>query len=126
MRERKATQRQRNPVTSMLKDCRSSDRKKGLEGNDLDRDFAEDLIRSGCHYCGDTQGRMTLDRIDNTKAHNRENVVASCLRCNYMRGSMPYKAWLHLVPTVREAHELGLFGDWQTVPFRLRHKISGQ
>ena len=34
------------------------------------------------------------------------------------------RAWLHIVPSVREARELGLFGDWRTKPMN-RKRPSG-
>lgn len=105
-----------NPVATIVNDCKASDKKKGRGENDLDRAFVEELIRNGCSYCGDDQLRMTLDRMDNSKPHTRENVVPSCIRCNYIRGSMPYTAWLNMVPAVRSTRELGLFGDWRSRP----------
>jgi len=108
--------RANNPHSAILQDCRKSDQRCGREGFDLDRDFVREMISAGCRYCGDTTIRMTLDRIDNTKAHTRTNVVPACIRCNYIRGSMPYDAWLHLVPSIREARIMGLFGDWRTTP----------
>lgn len=57
---------------------------------------------------------MTVDRIDNNLAHTKSNVKPACVRCNHIRGSMPYQAWIYLVPIVRQAYELGLFGDWWT------------
>jgi len=70
------------------------------------------MIAHGCDYCGEHRLRMTLDRIDNDVGHIKENVVPACIRCNYMRRDMPYKAWLKIVPAVREAVASGLFGDW--------------
>lgn len=92
-------------------DSRSSDRKKG-RNNDLTMDFVRECVSQACFYCGDTQTRMTLDRIDNALGHTCANVNPACIRCNYMRGSMPYPAWLRLVPLVRKAREEGLFGAW--------------
>lgn len=112
--------RQKNPHRTIVIDSRSSDRKAGLEGHDLDHEYVALLVKDGCRYCGDTSLRMTLDRIDNNTAHTKANVVPCCIRCNYLRGSMPYAAWLHLVPAVREARGLGLFGDWRSRPFNLR------
>lgn len=100
------------PSKYILVDSRSSDKKKGLTGNDLDEPFVIDTISHGCEYCGDSTGRMTLDRIDNSKAHTKDNVKPSCLRCNYARSDMPFSAWLELVPGMRSAREKGLFGDW--------------
>lgn len=95
----------------ILVDSRRSDRKKGLQ-NDLTREWIEQVIASGCCYCGETTLRMTLDRKDNMSGHVRDNLVPACIRCNYARGSMPYAAWLCLVPGVRKARADGLFESW--------------
>jgi hypothetical protein len=104
----------------VLEDCRKFDRKRGLS-NDLDASFVKNELAKGCQYCGETAIRMTLDRVRNDEGHLRENVVPACLRCNLMRGSMPWKAWLFLVPKVREAREMGLFGSWGALPFAKRY-----
>lgn len=108
---RRSRNRTANPVQAIYTDSRLSDRKKGRR-NDLTREAIAALISSGCRYCGETAIRMTLDRVDNTKGHTLDNVVPACIRCNAIRGSMPYEAWQHLVAAVREARELGLFGSW--------------
>jgi hypothetical protein len=100
----------------ILYDTRGSDKKKNLE-NDLTREFIEEKIRNGCEYCGETSLRMTLDRKDNSKGHTKDNVNASCIRCNYMRRDMPYEAWLALIDKIREINILGLFGDWFSYAF---------
>lgn len=64
---------------------------------------------------------MSLDRIDNSKGHIQANVVPACIRCNYLRGSMPHEAWLNLVPTIRETRIKGLFGTW-TGRARIAHR----
>lgn len=61
-----------------------------------------------------------LDRIDNSKGHTKDNVRAACIRCNYMRGSMPFEAWEFLVPTIKEAVKRGLFGKWRSKSFNLK------
>lgn len=95
----------------ILIDSRKSDRKKG-RSNDLTREWIETAISEGCHYCGETTLRMTLDRKDNLVGHIRDNVVPACLRCNYARGAMPYAAWLCLVSGMQKARTGGLFGSW--------------
>lgn len=115
--------RSENPDYAVLIDCRKSDKKNSRVGNDLNREFIRSLTANGCTYCGCKEGRMTLDRVDNEKAHMRNNVVAACLRCNYMRGSMPFEAWMHIVPSVRSAFDLGLFGAWRTVPLVKVNKL---
>lgn len=92
-------------------DSRGSDRKSGRP-NDLDREFIREAIKNGCAYCGETELRMTLDRIDNEKGHTKDNVVPACLRCNATRHNMPYKAWLIVAKGMREAREVHAFGNW--------------
>ncbi len=77
------------------------------------------MISDPCSYCGSTELRMTLDRIDNDLGHLKSNVIACCTNCNYFRRDMPYLAWLKLAPGMREARELGLFGTWQAGPNRV-------
>jgi hypothetical protein len=112
----KRRQRRENRITHLMRDCRASDKKKFGVGNDLTREFVEIIIKNGCKYCGETEVLMTLDRIDNKYPHTMSNVNASCLRCNYVRGSMPFEAWAFLVPFVRKAREAGLFGSWRSNP----------
>jgi hypothetical protein len=95
----------------ILKDANGMDRKRGLS-NDLTLGWVTELVSRGCSYCGDPALRMTLDRLDNDKAHTKDNVVPACIRCNFVRGTMPHAAWLVLAPGMREAREAGLFGGW--------------
>jgi len=112
---RSAKVRRDKPWRAILADSRKSDKKKGLS-NDLDLEFVKSLILLGCSYCGENSIRITLDRIDNAIGHIKENVVPACIRCNYTRGSMPYEAWILISPKMKEARELGLFGDWRSLP----------
>ena len=95
----------------IYEDSRRSDKKKGFTNN-LTKEFIKEQIAKGCSYCGETELRMTLDRIDNDLGHTKKNVVPACIRCNYARRSMPYEAWLCLKPGLRRARKQGLFGDW--------------
>lgn len=107
-------ERRQNPLYRsriILRDSRESDRKAGRQHN-LALEFIESLIASGCSYCGELTLKMTLDRKDNSTGHTHDNVVASCVRCNYIRRDMPYEAWLLIVPSIKRARELGLFGSW--------------
>lgn len=90
---------------------RRSDKAKKFRNN-LTKEFIENKISKGCSYCGEKRLRMTLDRIDNNRGHTRKNVRSACIRCNYARRDMPYAAWLHLVPRIKEARKRGLFGRW--------------
>lgn len=95
----------------IVKDARATDKRRGLH-NDLTVEWVGSFIAGGCHYCGETALRMTLDRIDNERGHTRDNVLPACGRCNFARRTMPYAAWLCLVGGMREARERGLFGEW--------------
>lgn len=100
-----------NTARFILHDSRRSDRKKGFD-NDLDHLFINELISAGCHYCGETGLKMTLDRVDNGQGHLKENVLPACIRCNYIRRDMPIKAWFVVAESIRKAREDGLFGKW--------------
>ena len=89
-----------------------SDMKKGWHCN-LDIEFVESLLDMGCKYCGEqSRIKLTLDRIDNGNGHIKNNVVCSCIRCNFIRRDMPYVAFECLAPHIKKIKELGLFGDW--------------
>lgn len=108
-RERRA--RGENLQQIIWNDSRESDKKKGRE-NDLTKEFIAEQIAKGCSYCGETELRMTLDRIDNGIGHLQANVVPACIRCNYVRGNMPHKAWVVVARAMKRARKQELFGDW--------------
>ncbi len=102
----------------ICRDAKKSDKKKGRFGFDLDVDFINSLIQQPCTYCGDTEIRMTLDRINNDEGHTRANVVSSWIRCNTTRGNMPHEAWITVAQGMRKARETGQFGNWiGTLPY---------
>jgi len=98
----------------VLSDSIASDRKFGLT-TDVDKQFIQNKIDEGCLYCNQhasTEMKIGIDRIDNNIGHMKTNVNACCSRCNFIRGSMPYAAWMLLVPAIKKATELGLLDDW--------------
>lgn len=107
-------QKRGNVPAFIVMDSRKSDKKKGRD-NDIDVDFVTSLLAEHiCTYCGETELRMTLDRVDNALGHTRTNVVPACIRCNGIRANMPYEAWLIIAPSVRCAREEGMFGAWHS------------
>ncbi len=100
----------------ILHDSLKSDRLKGRP-NDLDKPFIAEQIAKGCSYCGETEIRITLDRINNEGGHTKDNVVPACYRCNHTRGNMPHEAWLYLTDGMRRARLAGSFGTWADQPF---------
>lgn len=109
------------PDRWVFMDSKSSARKRELK-HTLTREQVAELISQGCSYCGDGEGKMTLDRIDNSLGYTTANVVPACVRCNLTRGAMPHVAWLQLVPGMRRARKRGLFGAW--VPGNKRREVE--
>lgn len=110
--------RKERPYRAIVLDCSITDRRKGLGKNDLDESFVKEFIKDGCFYCGNNSILITLDRIDNSKSHTRDNVLPCCIRCNLIRRDMPYEAWIKLVPIIKELTVSGMFGDWLSKPIK--------
>lgn len=100
----------------ILQDSRQADKRRERD-NDLDKKFVESLILNGCSYClaACDEIKITLDRIDNTKGHLKNNVVAACLNCNTTRGNMPYGAWLQVARVIRRLRRRGMLNGWYRV-----------
>lgn len=97
----------------ILADSKKNDKKNGRDNN-LTIEFIIDKLSCGqCSYCGDKNSKLTLDRVDNFLGHLIDNVEVSCNFCNIIRGNMPYDAWIHIVPSIKSAKELGLFNSWK-------------
>jgi hypothetical protein len=99
------------PERFIWMDSRGVAGKKKLE-HTLSKEFIAALIKGGCKYCGETELKMTLDRIDNNLGYTESNVNPCCIRCNYFRRSVPFAAWEVIVPAVKKAVRRGLFGEW--------------
>jgi|SRR5271157_787961 len=102
---------QQNRDRVILNNCRKADKILNLTTT-LTRELIAKLIAKPCEYCEVEDDRMGVDRKDNSLGHTPNNVVPCCLRCNSLKRDMPWAAWMFLVPTIREAARLGLFGDW--------------
>jgi hypothetical protein len=109
----------KNSVTNIMKELykqcsykRSGylqqDRHKKMDGSLVlsVKDIAVKLIDSQlhCHYCRETTTvfyenvrdpqQWTLDRLDNSIGHSRDNVVICCLSCNLRRKTMNEERYL--------------------------------
>ena len=112
-------ERRKNVV---IKDCRKSDKKRGLN-NDLDLSFVECELAKGCQYCGEDRTlQLGLDRIDNFKGHTKSNVICACEKCNYFRRNMPFEVFQRFAPILREVREEGLLEDWSPCPSKRAKK----
>lgn len=108
----------------ILYDSRGNDKKYNRENN-LTLDFIRNILTDAkCSYCNVGDCRLTLDRINNNLGHTIDNVVVSCIDCNVIRNDMPYEAWLHIVPSVKTAKNLGLFEGWTKFLNRSK-KVNG-
>ena len=95
---------------------KSRDIRSGIEFS-LTLNDVKKMFDNGCKYCGETDiFLMTIDRIDNKGGHAVDNTVSCCTRCQFIRRDMPMVAFEYLVPFIRKAKLLGLFGDWTGKP----------
>ncbi len=73
----------------------------------VDYDFVCNLLREKdfkCYYCREAvfvyytyvreNKQWTLERIDNSMGHNKDNVQIACLRCNLRRRTMHHERYL--------------------------------
>lgn len=102
--------RDKNPDVKIYNNSKRYNKMYGIPF-DLDRKIIREIISNSCHYCGETE-HIGLDRVENSIAYTRDNIVSCCIRCNSMKRDMPLKAWLALVPTVKRTFEDGLFNGW--------------
>ena len=51
------------------------------------------IVRTACWYCGGFtyQGYPGVDRVQNTGTYQKDNIVASCKICNFMKGPLSEK-----------------------------------
>lgn len=62
------------------------DLKNGFKEPNITVEQISELIQQPCHWCGQTDwSKNGLDRLDNTKGHDVDNVVCSCFPCNLNR-----------------------------------------
>lgn len=110
---RRRRDRSINNPSYILGDCKRFDKRHGHRC-DIDTQFVSQETEKGCVYCGAKKSelKISLDRIDNSLGHTKENVVPACTICNLTRGNMPYEAWLVVAKGMREARELELFEGW--------------
>lgn len=50
-------------------------------------EFSE-MVSKPCTYCGETEHRRGIDRVDNLKGYTIENSAPCCKVCNYMKRSL--------------------------------------
>ena len=90
-----------NYLQHKVNNCKYYDRKKDYynEFKTISKDWIKKTIKeqfNRCYYCHAvmTYGEgytnktdITVERIDNNEAHNKDNCVMACLKCNNWRGN---------------------------------------
>jgi hypothetical protein len=72
---------------------------------EIDLDYFKQLIENGsCFYCGSTEVRLGLDRIDSSVGYTKENILPCCRRCNVAKNDMPIKDFLELCRKIAKLH----------------------
>ena len=113
----------KNRARLVVAASKRSDAQSGRE-NRMEIEWVKERLNAACSYCGETEMKMTLDRIDSAIGHIPENILPACMRCNYMKRDMPFAAWKVLIPSIRKAREKGLFADWDG--FSSKRKVLGK
>ena len=72
----------------------------------------KDLFTLPCYYCT-SEDSIGLDRMDNTRGHELDNVKPCCSKCNMIMSDLPPKAREVLKPALLELHKGGLLNEWQ-------------
>ena len=67
------------------------------------------IVRTACWYCGGFtyHGYSGVDRVQNAGTYQKDNIVASCKTCNFMKGSLSVKKFLGKIKDItREQHAM--------------------
>ena len=89
-------------IHSRIYNYKISDAKRGLDNNITIEWYNGFVQENSCVYCGETDN-LGLDRLDNSKGHTIDNVVACCFVCNTARANnFTHEEMLELGKTIRE------------------------
>src|SRR5580704_15134088 len=97
---------QNNRERVIFNNCKTMDQIRGQETN-ITLEIIKSIIVLPCEYCGDVNGKISIDRIHSYLGHVIGNIVPCCVRCNSMKSDMPYEAWKMIQPSVKQAFEKG-------------------
>lgn len=83
----------------------SSAKARGIE-MELDFSTFSEIVSLPCSYCGDSESKIGIDRINNSIGYTRENSVACCRSCNYMKKDMSCKEFLMHVNRISDFNSI--------------------
>jgi len=80
-----------------------------MKGSGLKRNYQVDIsfeqfckiIDNVCCYCGESEKRIGVDRIDNTKGYTIENSAPCCTLCNMMKKAMTVNDFLSHIKKIQ-------------------------
>lgn len=89
---------------------------RGFEFN-IDFDYAVSILKSDCHYCGIEPSNTYMksyynatyngiDRVDNTKGYEMDNIVSCCKMCNIAKNNNTEEYFLQWVKRLSEYQRL--------------------
>jgi hypothetical protein len=64
----------------------------------LSKELFYNLLESDCYYCGDSPSGKAecngIDRVDNSRGYEEDNVVPCCSICNTAKSTLPLDEWI--------------------------------
>lgn len=117
----------RNLPYYKVRSYKDFDKKKGLSPTLSVEEFNSLLEKyPHCYYCEGTEiSTLGLDRVDNSKSHELDNVVICCEKCNNILGDIPFGAKLELKEGLMEIYRKDLLNSW-TVPTKRTNERSSK
>lgn len=59
-------------------------------------------LNNKCFYCGESPDKIGLDRKNNNIGYEKDNVVACCKQCNFLKGSLNTKDFFDLIKKINK------------------------
>lgn len=71
-------------------------------------DEFKEIVSNPCVYCGETEKRIGIDRVDNTKGYTTENSAPCCTTCNMMKKTMTVEQFLQHIRKIHNHNIINL------------------
>ena len=85
----------------------------------LERLHLNDLVTDNCYYClASTDPVNGIDRVDNSRGYEEDNVVTCCFTCNHAKSAMSlqqFSEWVRRLATVHLGMVDADEAEWQKV-----------
>ena len=91
--------RYRKTLQGKYKSLRNSAKQRNYKLELSFKQFCE-VIDNPCVYCGETEERIGVDRIDNSVGYTLENSAPCCKICNFMKMSMSVDEFLNHIKKI--------------------------